>query len=325
MKSLLIFSFLLSTTYVFGQWSKKTIETDSSKITIIKNSEYKVFSEAYKLKDLEWSEVHFIKDTMRLNTKGWSKRDHRRIGIWKEFDFEGNLLFTRDYDNAICEVNKSLFPYHNLLEQMKKKADELIIKTYSKEFFKNHVRFDFNCNAYDEDGYVGDWTEPMKRKPTKFVFRYQVKINTSKWYNEMISITLDNNGEYVFNKSYVNNYGFEKVDENNKTFQIDKNKAIAIAKTKGLKTDNLDKIAEFLKWEKLDDNKFYSGKFKYYITEFTNEIKELKPDARSKITYKYNVYSFNPWNGKFIEKKKMKVVKEWEKNSGFTSDLLPDE
>lgn len=73
-------------------------------------------------------------------------------------------MFTRDYDNAICDVNKALFRFHDLLEQMKTKAGSLIINTYGKEFFEKHVRFNFNCFAYDKGEYVGSWTEPIKRK-----------------------------------------------------------------------------------------------------------------------------------------------------------------
>jgi hypothetical protein len=316
---------ILTSLLTFGQFSEKKIETDSSHIRIIKNSVYKTYTETYKFKDLEWYSVHFIKDTTRLNTEGWSIKDGKRIGIWKEYNFDGQLMYTRDYDNAVCEVNKSLYPFHDTLERMKTKADNLIINTYSKEFFEEHVRFDFNCYAYDEDGYVGSWTEPIERKPTKFLFRYQVKLNTSEWYDEMIGIELDEKGEYIPNEGFWNNYGFENVKSNNKTFQIDKNKAIEIAKTKGLQVNNLEKVSEFLKWEKFKKAEFYNGQFKYYITEFTNEIKDIKDEGRSRIVYKYNVYSFDPWTGEFIEKKRMKRVREWEKNSGFTSDLLPDE
>lgn len=323
--------FLISTISIlfgfsaFGQFSEKKIETDSSEIRIIKNSVYKTYTETYKFKDLEWYSVHFIKDTTRLNTESWSIKEGKRIGIWKEYNFDGQLMFTRDYDNAVCEINKSLYPFHNILVQMKVKSDELIIETYSKEFFEKHVRFDFNCYAYDKDGYVGSWAEPMERKPSKFLFRYQVKLNTSEWYDEMIGIELDEKGEYIPNEGFWNNYGFEKVEPHNRTFQIDKNKAIEIAKEKGLDASDLNKVSEFLRWEKFEKPEFYNGKFKYYITELTNEKKDIKEEGRSRIVYKYNVYSFDPWTAEFIEKKKMKRVREWGKNSGFTSDLMPDE
>ena len=133
-------------------------------------------------------------------------------------------MYTRDYVNATCVVNKDLYPYHNLLEKMKSKADSLIISTYSQEFFDKHVRFDFDCSAYHgnwitlSDGekywskdYLGSWIEPMKAKPNSFKFRYSVKIGDTEWYPEMIGIDLDSVGNYIPSKDFWNNYGFENV------------------------------------------------------------------------------------------------------------------
>ncbi|MBO0321492.1 hypothetical protein J0X14_04215 [Muricauda sp. CAU 1633] len=297
----------------FGQFSRQKIETDSSNIEIIRNSVYHIYEEAYKNKDSVWYSVHFIKDTTRLNTEGWRTKDDKYLGVWKEYNFDKELMYIRDYDNATCEINKDLYPFYDLLEKMKLKADSLIISTYSKEFFERHVRFDFNCATYDQEGYVGSWVEPIERKPTKFLFRYQVKLNASECYDEMIGIELDENGEYIPNEGFWNNYGFEMVNSNSKTFKIDKNKAIEIAKSKGLQTNDLSKVSEFLKWEKFKKPEFYNGQFRYYITEFTDEIKDIKTKGRSRIIYKYNVYSFDPWTGEFIEKKRMKRVREWGK------------
>ncbi|WP_417861501.1 hypothetical protein [Winogradskyella sediminis] len=178
-KFLLTFFILISGLSVFGQFSRENISTDSSEIEIIRNSVYHIYQENFKDKDSVWRSIHFIKDTTRLNTEGWAKKSGQRIGIWKEFNFDKQLLFTRDYDNAICDVNRKLFPHHEILDRMKKKADSLIISNYSQEFFDSQVRFNFNCSAYDKDGYVGSWTEPMKRKPTEFLFRYQVRLKNS--------------------------------------------------------------------------------------------------------------------------------------------------
>ena len=318
----LTFFTLISGLSVFGQFSRENISTDSSDIEIIRNSVYYVYEESYKNKDSVWYSVHYIKDTTRLNTEGWKRKNGKHLGIWKEYNFDKQLLFTRDYDNAICEVNRQLFPHHEILERMKKKADSLIISNYSQEFFDSQVRFNFNCYAYDNDGYVGSWTEPMKRKPTEFLFRYQVRLKNSDWQSEMIGISLDENGNYIPSHDRFNNNGFEKLNSENRTFEIDKTKAISIAKEHGLKGKN---ISEFLKWERFNKATFYDGQFKYYIAELIDQIDEIKKEGRSRITYKFNVYSFNPWTGKFLGKKKMKQIKEWGKNSGFTSDLLPDE
>lgn len=132
---------------------------------------------------------------------------------------------------------------------MKKKADSLIISNYGQEFFDSQVRFNFNCSAYDKDGYVGSWTEPMTRKPTEFIFRYQVRLKNSDWQSEMIGISLDENGNYISSHDRFNNNGFEKLDSENRTFEINKTKAISLAKEHGLKGEN---ISEFSKCERFN-------------------------------------------------------------------------
>lgn len=322
MRTYILIIFILTSISSFGQFSKRQIETDSSYIEIIRNSVYHIFEEAYKNNDSVWYSVHFIKDTTRLNTEGWRRNNGKRLGIWKVYNFNRQLLFTRDHDNAVCEVNKKLFSHHEILERMKKKADSLIIRNYSQEFFNDHVRFDFNCSAYDSDGYVGSWTEPMKRKPTEFLFRYQVRLKNSDWQSEMIGINLDEKGSYIPSHDRFNNNGFEKLNSKNRTFEIDKAKAISVARSHGLKGEN---VSEFLKWERFKKATFYNGQFRYYITELTDQIDEINKEGRSRITFKFNVYSFSPWTGEFLETKKLKQIKEWGKVSGFTSGLLPDE
>ncbi|QNR23840.1 hypothetical protein [Croceimicrobium hydrocarbonivorans] len=315
---------ILSSLTSFGQFSEQNIETDSSYIEIIRNSEYHIYEETYKEKDSVWYSVHFIDDTTRLNTEGWKTKDDQALGVWREYNFKGDLLYTRDYDQASCIVNKDFYPYHDLVEQMKSKADSLIISTYSREFFNKHVRFDFNCNFYDDQGYVGTWIEPIERKPTKFVFRYSVKIGESNWYPEMIGIQLDSVGNYQPTRGYWNNSGFENVKSQNRTFQIDKVKAMEAAKEHGLMTTDPNKVTEYLNWEKFRKTEFYNGQFRYYIAELREEIKDLKENGRSSVVYKFNVYSFNPWTGEFVELKKMKNIHSWGESSGSWSGLIPD-
>lgn len=323
MRTSIIIFFILTSISSYAQFNEQNFETDSSIVRIIKNSVYHTYRETYKNKDSVWYSVHFIKDTTKLKTQGWQRKNGKRLGIWKEYKFNGDLLFERDYENAVCKINKDLFPFHTILEQKKKKADSLIISNYSQEFFENHVRFNFNCYAYDEDGYVGSWTEPMKRKPSKFLFRYQVRLKNSDWQNEMIGIELDEKGNYIPSHDRFNNHGFEKLESKTKTFTIDKSNAISVAKREGLSTE--ENIIEFLNWERLDQGTFYTGRFKYTIAELTDQIEEIKNEGRSKITYKYNVYSFDPWTGEFLEVKKMKKMKVWSDDSGLMTNLLSDQ
>ena len=320
---ILFFSF-----QAFGQKKpfRENIETDSSSIEIIRNSVYRCYYETYKFKDSIWTNITYIDDTTQLNTEGWKTKSKKYLGIWKEYNRQGELMYTRNYETGECIVNKSLYPYHVLLEKMKGVADSLIISAYSKEFFEKHVRFDCNCYTYDKDGYVGSWIEPIKRKPTEFLFRYSVRLATSDWYSEMIGITLDSIGKYMpSSDDFWNRYGFEDVKGDKKTFNIDINKATEKAKSHGLVISDSCEISEFLTWENFKKQEFYNGQFRYYITELTSRTEYTEGTDRKGIIFRFNVYSFNPWTGDFIKKKKMKSRKEWGPQSGHSTGLMPDD
>ena len=196
-----------------NSFSRRNIETDSSDIEIIRNSLYHCYSETYKYRDSVWFSVHYINDTTKLHSEGWIRKNHKRFGIWKEYNYDGEVMYTIDYDNSVYVINRAYYPYFDILEQMKLRADSLIIAIYSKDFFEKHVRFDFDCCAYDQDGSVGDWTDPMERKPTEFLFKYSVRLTTSGWQPDMICIELDSLGNHISSYSY----GFEDVKDGIKT------------------------------------------------------------------------------------------------------------
>ncbi|PKL80699.1 MAG: hypothetical protein CVV25_03075 [Ignavibacteriae bacterium HGW-Ignavibacteriae-4] len=328
----------LNSILVFGQY-RQDIKTDSSDIEIIRNSEYHIYEETFHDKDSVWYSIHYIKDTTRLNMEGWKTKSMEYLGVWKVYNYDGKLMYTRDYENNTCIVNEELYPYHDLLKGIKEKADSLIIRTFSQEFFDNHVRFDFDCSAYHgywettrdrsetywSQDYIGSWMEPMKSKPNSFIFRYSIKFGESEWYPEMIAIELDSNGNFVPSEDYSSNYGFEDVKSQKKTFQISKKKAMKLAEQKGLTTTGTNKITAFLDWEKFNKAQFFDGQFRYYIKELTNEIKDTIAAGRSREIYKYTIYTFNPWTGEFIEKKKMKNVINFDEHCGYGTGLIPDD
>lgn len=333
-----IISFLTISLSGFSQFERIEFETDSSNVELIRNSVYRIWEETFNEKDSVFYSVRFINDTTQLNTEGWKNKKGKYLGIWKEFNEEGELMYERDHDNATCKINKSLYPYYDLLEQMKRKADSLIIATYSQSFFEKHVRFNFNCTAYNGKwkeyswseekqwmlDYSGTWIEPMNSKPNSFLFRYDVKLDNSDWYQDMIGINLDSLGNYVPSHDRWNNYGFEKIETKSGSFSINKEQAIKIASQHGLKVDEESEISEFLTWERFNKAEFYDGQFRYYITELYDEIEYKEGDDRQGIIFKFNVYVFNPWINEYIEKKKMKSRKEWGENSGHSTGLRPD-
>lgn len=325
-RTVLIFLVLLLTSITaFGQFSKQIIKTDSSEIEIIRNSVYRVYEETYTKKDSIWYSVYFIKDTTQLHTEGWKRKNEQYLGVWKEYNIDKQLLYTWDYDNNICEVNKDLYPYHDVLEKMKLVCDSLIVSIYSKDFFDEHVRFEYHANAYNKGGYVGSWIEPMTDIPSSFLFRYKVRLNKSDQNSVELEIDLDSLGNYVPSSDFWSNKGFENVLSTEKSFTIDKSKAVETAKLKGLTISDTSEISEFLTWENFRKQTFYNGQFRYYITDFTGKEEYNNGEERRGIIYRYDVYTFNPWTGEFIEKKKMKTIREWEDESGFTTGLLPED
>jgi len=339
MKTLISIAFFLSFTLTFGQKPfLEVIETDSSKIEIVRNSIYRVYEETYKRNDSVWYSVSYIDDTTKLNTEGWELKSGKRLGIWKEYNRKGKLLYTWNHDNHTCIVNPKLYPYHQTLEKMKAVADSLIIAAYGKEFMDKHVVFEFDCDAYNQyktkfggfkdsmwtKDYLGSWTEPMKSKPNYFLLNYEVRLNpTDKDFIEL-GVCFDDKGNYVASDDVWNNYGFELIKQENKNFVLDKTKAIAIAKKNGLVLSDSSKIDEFLFWENFKNQQYYNGQFRYYISDLVGQETYQISKERQGIKYKYMVYIFNPWTGEFVEKKKMKYIKEWENENGFSTGLRLD-
>lgn len=261
------------------------------------------------------------------------------MGTWKEFNRDGELMFTWNHDKHTCKVNPKLYPYHGILEKMKKKADKMIIDAYGTEFMDKHIIFDFDCYAYKKyktkyswnndstwtKDYLGSWTEPMESKPNSFLLRYEVRLNPADEKSIELGICLDENGNYVpSDDDMSNNYGFERVSDKNKEFIINKTTAIEVAREKGLTETDYTKISEFLFWENFKNQTFYNGCFRYYIAVLQKQEEYKKGEERQGVINRYQVYIFNPWTGEFVEKKRMKSVREWGKVSGYSTGLLND-
>jgi hypothetical protein len=140
-----------------------------------------------------------------------------------------------------------------------------------------------------------------------------------------LGVCFDENGNYVASSDDTwNNYGFELVKPGNKEFILDKTKAIATARQNGLIESDSTKIDEFLFWENFKKQQYYNGRFRYYITELVGQENYQVSKERQGTKYKYIVYVFNPWTGEFVEKKRMKSIREWENGHGLSTGLQPD-
>src|SRR5204863_5232578 len=117
MRNLGLIVFVLFISPAFGQKPfREVIETDSSEIEIIRNSVYRVYEETYKMNDSVWYNVTYIDDTTKLKTEGWELKSGKRLGIWKEYNRKGELLYTWNHEKHTCIVNQALYPFHQILE-----------------------------------------------------------------------------------------------------------------------------------------------------------------------------------------------------------------
>jgi len=141
MKSLITITFLFLAVLVYSQ-DKQIIYTDSSRIeidTAIRGQ--KSIEEFIKGKNIvRWT---FIKNDVIQKKAQFDTLEHC-IGIWYEYDETGKLIRTEDYENRIWTVhNTKLYPYISLLDQMKSKADKIVINAYGVDFFRKHTKWDF--------------------------------------------------------------------------------------------------------------------------------------------------------------------------------------
>jgi hypothetical protein len=131
-------------------------------------------------------------------------------------------------------------------------------------------------------------------------------------------------GNFIPNE-YEEVFGFEEIPGNyKKGFTLSYEQAIEIAKKRGLVENDTAKAIGYLKWEGFKTPTLYNGRFRFYVLIKTATIENIVANGRSSRIDKFDVYSINPWTAEFIEKKKMKAIRSWEKMSGSSTGLLPD-
>lgn len=269
--------------------------------------------------DYYYNETKQLQSTLTYDTLG------KPTGVTKQYTKEGVLEYTQDYDKGEWIVfNKKEYPFYDLQKKIKVMADSLVSKMYGHDFLINNTIWSVSSSAIYNENESGNWTDKFEEKPTEFLFRYDVKLDRDNRYNDLIEFQLDSNGNFVPNQ-YVAIYGFENVPDNLKgVFKLTYEEAIKRAKQLGLTENNNTKAIGILLWENFKKPELINGQFRFYVANITKTIENNVPNGRSSRITKYEVYSFNPWTGQFIEKKNMKSVFSWEENSGSSTGLMPD-
>ena len=287
----------------------------------------KTFDKAkdYVVGEQFYNNIKQIKKITKYDTVG------RPIGIAKHYTKKGELQYIQNYDKGEWVVyDKESHPYYDLQTKIKARADSLIIKMYGDNFLHNHSLWIIDGSyILKENRQRIRWTEFLTEEPTKFSFCYKVNLDSQNSYNSYIYFDLDNNGNFLPNilgrGFFFSGSGFENLPDSIKgSFKLNYNEALIEAKKLGLIETDSTKAYGQIFWEDFRKSNIFNGQFRFYITIETKTIENLNPNGRSYKTTKYDVYSFSPWTGKFIEIKKMKVKKWWEKERSGFSLLEPD-
>lgn len=302
-----------------------SVKTDSS---IVRTEFYpggKEVKETINDKDLVYYKFYRNNGNVATSTATYDKSG-RRIGLAKEYTDNGKLLYTINHDKGTWTVaNKASYPFYDLQAKMKKRADSLVIEMYGKRFLEDHAIWSVDGSYIYNENESGNWTDNLKQKPNKFLFRYDVKFDKNHGYDDLMEFELDAKGKFIPSVS-EQIFGFEKIDKKqNQGFQLSFDNALRIAKQNGLIENDSTKAMPLLKWEGFNKPTLYNGQFRFYVIIKTKTVKNLNPNGRSNVTDKYDVYSFNPWTGQFLEKKKMKSIRSWQEHSGSSSGLIPDD
>ena len=251
---------------------------------------------------------YYYNGTTKIESTSTYDRSGNPRGIVKTYSNEGVLAYAQDYDNGKWIVyDKKAYPFYEQQHTMKVKADSLISKMYGHKFWLNNTIWNVSGSYIYNETESGYWTSNLKSRPTKFLFRYDVKLDKEHRYNERIEFELTDGGVFIPNE-YEEIYGFEDMPlSRRREFRLTYAQAIAQARQLGLQENDSSKATGTLRWENFRKPALINGCFRFYVTIKTKTIENIVPNGRSSRTTKYEVYSFNPWTGSFVEKKKNEV------------------
>ncbi|MBO9561531.1 MAG: hypothetical protein J7621_02110 [Niastella sp.] len=264
---------------------------------------------------------HYYSDTRKLMFTYALDTLGQQTGIENHYSEKGVWEYSINWDNGTwIAYDKKNYPFYSLQNKMKVKADSLISKMYGHSFLTKNAVWNVTGSYMSNAKEVERWTDLIKKTPTSFMFRYDVKLDKGKRYDRLIEFEIDKDGNFIPNEDeFV--FGFEDVpDSLRRSFKLSYEDAIAKAKSLGLTENDSAKAVGLLYWENFRKPIIYNGRFRFYVLLRTGTIDKDVPHGHSSRTIKYDVYSFNPWTGDFIEKKKMMATNALKIGSGLIAD-----
>jgi hypothetical protein len=350
MRALLLISFILINAISFGQTTSEkqkilnfkndylkdvemykadTLFTTTQVLTRERLPNVRQISIFPKNKQLKYVEYYYNDTKILESNYTYKLPNEELIGVTKQYNKKGQLEYIQDHDKGTWEVVAfDNYPYYQILVKMKGKVDSLIIATYGQAFFDKYVVWSPEGSAfYNGDGAGATWYDYHEWKPVEFLLRYSIRISEEEKYDEQVEVHLNNRGEIAFPYDKLDHIkGFEKTVSKN-GFALTKKTAIEKAKQLGLVETGTAKAFTFLSWKYNSETtkEIFNGYFIYSVAVNTKTITHKETNERNRIEYKFDVYTFNPWTGDFIKNQKMKSFREWEEESGLSTELIPDE
>jgi len=322
LKLSLILIFLARSIALLAQ-NEIVVKTDSS---IIRTKYFKELNSIRVFNELKNQNKSYFTDyyyePKRVREKGVFFHNEC-YGIWEEFWPNGKLKREINYTTGVLNYfDKKAYPFYDYQLTIKLKADAIMKRIYSEEFFKKYLVWDIQHSFIYNDQLSGDWKDNLGVTPEKFLIRYAIKFG-GKTYPEIIELQLDKKGRFIYGER---TNGLEKLPPNTKkSFVLTPENAIVLAKQKGLIESPKKRAEAYLTWE--DDDKpgtIYNGHFRVYVVVNTSSKKTVSPYGRSTVINKYDVCVFSPWSGALITKKGMHSITGWEEGSGSSTGLIPD-
>ncbi len=243
-----------------------------------------------KNKNIVYCEFYY-NGTTQLSTTFTTDTLERNVIVSKKFNEKGALEYSYDSETGIWQVyDKKSYPFYDLQNRMKLLADKLVSEMYGPKFLLNQAVWNISGSAIYNANESGSWTDKFKKKPTKFLFRYDVKLDIDTRYKGLIEFELDEKGNFIPNE-FEPVYGFEDVPDTLKSgFKLTLNQAIAKVKKLGLVNTDTTRATWSLQWESFRQPKLINGRFRLWLLIKTKVIQTIVPNGRSRRVTKYVLY-----------------------------------
>jgi YD repeat-containing protein len=265
-------------------------------------------------------------NTSQLTSTQTLTKAGRAIGLWTEYDDHGKLVYIVDRDHGTWRVaSRQAYPFFALQGRVKAQADSLIAAAYGQPFLRAHAIWNVQGSAIYNAQESGNWTDSFTAPPTRFLFRYDVRLDAQHVYPEMLQFELDAQGRLLPPSLEPPLSPTRRRPQLPSRFRL--RYATALQLVQRLSHVRNVPLTGFLQWEglpRLQEASLYTGHLRFYVPVLTSSEKDLHPQGRSERIDHFTVYVFDPWTGTLLATRKMKSVHGWEARSGSSTGLLPE-